>query len=86
MPIFVRTYDMLTWLLPASERFPRAHRHDFTHRLLGSAFDLRELLEEANVRKGPARLERLDRADEALAKLRVYLIGVASPLQSSDRH
>jgi hypothetical protein len=73
MPIFIRTYDMLTWLLPASARFPRAHRHDFTHRLLCSAFDLRELLEEANVRKGPARLERLERADEALAKLRVYL-------------
>ena len=73
MPIFTRTYDLLTWLLPAARRFPREHRHDFTHRLLCTAFDLREYLEEANLRRGPARLERLDRADEALAKLRMYV-------------
>ena len=35
--------------------------------------DLREFLEEAQLRRGPARQERLDRADEALAKVRVYL-------------
>ena len=34
MPIFSRTYDFLTWLLPATNHFPRAHRHDFTRRLL----------------------------------------------------
>jgi hypothetical protein len=30
MPIFTRTYDFLTWLLPATNHFPRAHRHTFT--------------------------------------------------------
>ena len=73
MPIFTKTYDLLTWLLPTTQRFPRAHRHDFTHRLLNSAFDLRERLEEANLRRGPARLERLEQADEALARLRLYV-------------
>ncbi len=73
MPIFVRTFDLLAWLLPVSNHFPRAHRHTVTHRLLGTAFDLRERLEEANLRRGHARLERLDQADEALARLRVYL-------------
>ena len=73
MPIFTRTFDMLDWLLPATNHFPKAHRHSFTRRLLDAAFDLRERLEEANYRKGPARLERLDRADEALAKIRLYL-------------
>jgi hypothetical protein len=34
MPIFTRTYDFLTWLLPATNNFPRAHRHSFTQRLL----------------------------------------------------
>jgi hypothetical protein len=34
MPIFVRTFDFLTWLLPATNHFPRAHRHTFTARLL----------------------------------------------------
>ncbi len=48
-------------------------RHDFTQRLLEAAFDLRERLEEANMRRGRARLERLVRADEALARLRLYV-------------
>jgi hypothetical protein len=73
MVIFTRTYDLLTWLLPATNSFPRAHRHTFTARLLAAAFDLRERLEEANLRKGQARLEKLRLADEALARLRLYL-------------
>ena len=27
MPIFTRTFDFLSWLLPASNNFPRAQRH-----------------------------------------------------------
>ncbi|MEE9158434.1 MAG: four helix bundle protein [Gammaproteobacteria bacterium] len=73
MPIFTRTFDLLTWLLPATNHFPRAHRHTVTQRLLDAAFDLRERLEEANIRQGQARLERLLLADEALARMRVYL-------------
>ncbi len=73
MPIFTRTFDFLTWLLPATNNFPRAHRHSFTQRLLDAAFDLRERLEEANLRRDAARLERLQRADEALSKVRLYL-------------
>lgn len=73
MPIFVKTYDLLTWLLPVSNHFPRAHRHTFTQRLLNAAFDLRERLEEANIRKGQARIERLVLADEALVKIKIYL-------------
>lgn len=73
MPIFVRTFDLLTWLLPVTNHFPRAHRHTATSRLLASAFDLRERLEEANLRRGQRRLARLREADEALARLRVYL-------------
>ncbi len=71
MVIFTRTFDLLAWLLSATNHFPRAHRHDFTRRLFEAAFDLRERLEEANLRKGPARRERVDRADEALVRLKV---------------
>jgi four helix bundle protein len=73
MVIFTRTFDFLTWLLPVTNNFPRAHRHTFTQRLLNAAFDLRERLEEANSRQGKARLGRLSMADEALARSRVYL-------------
>lgn len=77
MPIFTRTFDFIAWLLPATNHFPRAHRHTATRRLIDAAFDLRERLEEANLRARRDRLERLTRADEALARVRVYLRLVA---------
>jgi hypothetical protein len=73
MVIFTRTFDFLSWLLPITNNFPRAHRHTFSRRLLDSAFDLREHLEVANLRRGRARLVQLHLADEDLAKVRVYL-------------
>ena len=73
MIIFTRTFDLLAWLLPATNHLPRAHRRSFTRRLLDAAFDLRERLEEANLRKGVGRLERLERADEALARRKALL-------------
>ena len=73
IPIFTPTDDLLTWLLPATNHFPRAHRHTATRRLLDAAFDLRRRLEEANIRHGATCLERLLLADEALARVRLYL-------------
>jgi hypothetical protein len=73
MPIFTRSFDLLSWLLPVTRHFPRANRHDFTRRLLDAAFDLREALERANLLRGRERLRQLDRADDALARLRTYL-------------
>lgn len=73
MPIFVRTFDFLQWILQVSNHLPRAYRHSFTQRLLEAAFDMRERLEEANARKEQARMERLERANEALLKVRLYL-------------
>jgi len=73
MPVFTKTFELLSWLLPASNHFPRAHRYSFTRRLLDTAFDLRERLEEANLRRDAERTLQLARADEALAKVKVYL-------------
>ena len=54
MPIFTRTFDLLTWFLPATNHFPRSHRHTVTRRLIDSAFDLREhLLDAADQRDSP---------------------------------
>jgi hypothetical protein len=30
MMIFTRAFHLLTWLLPATNHFPRAHRNTFT--------------------------------------------------------
>ena len=73
MVIFTRSFDFLTWLLPITNHFPRAHRFTFTQRLLDAAFDLREHIEIANLRWGEARLAQLRLADESLSKVRVYL-------------
>ena len=73
MPIFTRTFDFLTWLLPVTNHFPKAQRHTFTQRLLDAAFDLREQLEAANHRLGKERLAHLDEADLSLDRVRLYL-------------
>lgn len=73
MPIFTRTFDFLAWLLPQTNHFPRVHRHTATRRLLDAGFDLRERLEEANVRRSAERRAALTSADEALARVRLYL-------------
>lgn len=73
MVIFTRTFDMLSWLVPTADNFPRAQRHTFTRRMLDAAFDLWERLNQANYSQGKARLERIIGADEALTRLRGYL-------------
>ncbi len=73
MPIFTRTFDFLTWLLPVTNRFPSAHRFSFTNRLLGAAFNFYENIEAANHRMGRERMAYLNKADEELDKVRSYL-------------
>jgi hypothetical protein len=71
--IFTQTYDLLTWLLPQCERFPKSQRFVVTQRLQGAALDFQEALFEANARGGARRLEHLQAADAHLNKLRLYL-------------
>jgi hypothetical protein len=73
MPIFTRTYDLLMWLVPVTNHSPLAHCHSVIRRLLDAAFDLREWLEEANVCHGSAHIACLVLADEALARVHLYL-------------
>ena len=73
MVIFTRTFDLLEWLLPKSERFPRAYRSTVTRRLMNAALDLQEALAAAEARAGRARLAALRDADAALGRLRIYL-------------
>jgi hypothetical protein len=73
MVIFVRTFDLLEWLLPKSETFPRAYRSTVTQRLMDAALDLQEALVAAEARLGRSRVAALRQADSALGRLRVYL-------------
>ncbi|MEW8440457.1 MAG: diversity-generating retroelement protein Avd [Candidatus Thiodiazotropha taylori] len=71
--ILARVYDLLTWLLPKGERFPRAYRHTVTRRMLDAALDAQEGLFEAQVRQGRSREDALEGVDAALNRLRLYL-------------
>ena len=73
MVIFSRTFDLLEWLVPRSETFPRPFRYTVTARLLAASLDLPELLLEAQSRTGSPRQDRLAQADACLNKLRLYL-------------
>jgi four helix bundle protein len=73
MIIFTRTYDFISWLIPRTMAFPRNQRFVVTKRLQDAALNFQEYLIEANRKKGRSRLERLNAADAALDKVRLYL-------------
>jgi len=59
MVIFTRTFDLLTWLLPHCERFPKAQRYLVVQRLGDAALDFQEALFHANAQRGETRLMHL---------------------------
>ncbi len=73
MVIFARVFDLLEWLVPKSEKFPRPFRQTVAARLLGAALDLSEQLFDAQSRRAGKRREALHQADATLNKLRLYL-------------
>ena len=73
MIILTKTFDLLSWLLPKSERFPKIYRHTVTERLLGAALDFQEAVFDAQTQGGTTRQKHLRTADAHLNKLRLYL-------------
>ena len=73
MVIFTRAFDLLAWLVPKGERFPRPYRATVTQRLMDAALDLQEHLLDARARRGRERAVALGAADAALDRLRLYL-------------
>jgi 23S rRNA-intervening sequence protein len=73
MIVFARCYDLLAWLMPKAEKFPRAFRFTVTQRLMDAALDLQEALFEAQCQRTAARVASLRSADAALGRLRLYL-------------
>ncbi|MBE7534561.1 MAG: hypothetical protein HS124_02365 [Anaerolineales bacterium] len=44
-PIFVRTFDLLTWLLPFAQKFPKEQRFVLAARLHNAAFNFTKKLQ-----------------------------------------
>ena len=73
MVIFTRTYDLLNWLLPKTERFPKLYRSTVTQRLMDATLNFQEALYEAQAFDDKIRLRHLRQADAHLNKVRLYL-------------
>lgn len=73
MILFTRTFDLLKWLLPITERFPRLYRYTISRRLTDAALDFQEYLFDAQSFRGERRLTALRHADAALNRVRLYL-------------
>jgi len=72
-PIFVRTHDLLLWLLPQTAKFPREQRFALTQAVQRSAMSLQEQLIEAGMHQGEERANLLRQADVQLVKLKAHL-------------
>ncbi len=71
--ILSRAYDLLAWLLPKAESFPKLYRWTVVQRLLDAALDFQEALFDAQSQGGSTRQRHLRQADSALNKVRLYL-------------
>ena len=73
MIIQSRTFDLLEWLLPKSESFPRLYRYTVTQRMMNLALDFQEILILAQSSQGRERRKQLQLCDAKLQQLRIYL-------------
>jgi hypothetical protein len=72
-PIFSKTYDLLTWLIPTTTKFPREQRFVLARMVQETALRFQERLIEASAVQGRERRKALAQADVDLTKLRFYL-------------
>lgn len=71
-PIFVKTYELLLWLVPRTLKLPREHRFTLAARLQANAYAFqRALLVAAKASPGTARHAALDAADLELSELKL---------------
>ncbi len=69
-PLFAKTYDLLAYLLPAVEKFPRNHRASLGRRLQETGLGLLDLLLTARKTPQATRGAVLVQADIELDRLR----------------
>lgn len=71
--LLTRLFDLLSWLLPKVEHFPKAYRQSITLRLMNAALDCQEAVFTAQSTRDARRNTALQDADAALNRLRLYL-------------
>ena len=68
-----RSVGARRWLLPKTEKFPKAYRFTVGRRLRDAAFDFQEKLFLARKRRGPGRRALLLECEAHLDAIRLYL-------------
>jgi len=66
-------FDLLAWLLPKAESFPKAYRTTLTQRMMDAGLDAQEYIIDAQESRGKERLSALRKTDTCLGRLRIYL-------------
>ena len=72
-PLFPKTYDLIAWLLPQTQKFPKSQRFVLAKRIEDAALNFQALVIKARKVTGVARAEALMLADVELETLRVCL-------------
>ena len=70
-PIFVKTFDLLKWVIQRTEKFPKTQRFFLAKRINDALFDFYELIGDAALLNDGQR-EQLRQADARLMRLKHY--------------
>jgi 23S rRNA-intervening sequence protein len=71
-PVFVKAYDLIAWLLPQTQSFPKSQRFVLAKRVEDAALDLQEALIAAGKTHRAERRRHLLQADIRLEQLRIH--------------
>lgn len=71
-PVFARTYDLLAWLIPQTQSFPKSQRFVLARRVEDAALDMQEALIAAGKTQRAERRRFLLQADIRLEQLRIH--------------
>jgi hypothetical protein len=71
--LLTRTFDLLDWLMPKTETFPKAYRYNVTRHLGDAVLDFQEKLFLARKQRGVQRRQLLLECDAHLDTVRLYL-------------
>ena len=69
-PIFIKSYEMLTWLLNHTRKFPKHQRFVMARRMEEAALDFHDEILRAT--RSRAAIKALGQADYHLARLKIY--------------
>lgn len=72
-PLYSRTHDLLLWLIPQVQKFPRVHRFVLAEHIQRLAMEFQDSLVAAGKENGANRRSWLLKADVQLEQLRSWI-------------